>query len=157
MTESELFLSVDRQDSRILALVQQNNRRSCDDLADELNMSASAVRRRLAKLRENGVISRDVSIVDPGARLITVITSIRVLNETRGIYAQFKELIESTKEVAQCYTVSGDSDFVIIAHFANLPAYEEWIESIILDNDDFQRSDTKIVYSRLKYETAIVI
>lgn len=150
-------MEIDKQDSRILALVQRDNRRSYDELAEELNMSTSAVRRRLKKLRENGVISRDVSIVDPGKRLITVITSISLLKESREIYARFKAEMLKTPEVAQCYTVSGESDFVVIAHFPDLPSYEEWIERIILDNDDFQRSDTKIVYSRIKFDTAIDI
>ena len=57
--------------------------------------------------------------------------------------------------VAQCYAVSGETDFIVIAHFEDLPSYEQWIDRHILSDDSVQRSDTNIVYSRVKYETAV--
>lgn len=60
-------------------------------------------------------------------------------------------------EVAQCYTVSGDVDFIVVAHFRDLAHYELWIDEYILSDDTVQRSDTNIVYSRIKYETAVPV
>lgn len=146
---------LDDHDRRLLALVQKDNRRSYDDLAEELNISASSVRRRLKRLRDKRIIARDVSIVDPGRRLVTVITSIRLLNETHSVYEAFKRKMRKSPEVAQCYTVSGEADFVVLAHFNDLQCYEEWIDRHILSDDTVQRSETNIVYSRVKYETAL--
>lgn len=149
------MIDLDSNDRKLLTLVQQDNRLSYDSIAERLNMSASAVRRRLKRLRDEKVIVADVSIVNPGKRLVTVITAIRLLNETHAVYEAFKRKMIKCPEVAQCYTVSGEADFIVIAHFDDLPSYEEWIDKNILSNDAVQRSDTNIVYSRVKYETAV--
>ena len=149
------MISLDKQDRRLLGIVQKDNSLSHDAIAEKLNMSASAVRRRLKRLREGKVIVADVSIVEPGKHLITVITSVRLLNETHAVYEAFKRRMKQSAEVAQCYTVSGEADFIVIGHFPDLPAYEEWIDRHILSDEAVQRCDTNIVYSRVKYETAV--
>lgn len=149
------MISLDKQDRRLLGVVQKDNSLSYDAIGEKLNMSASAVRRRLKRLREGKVIVADVSIVDPGKRLVTVITSIRLANETHAVYESFKRKMKKSAEVVQCYTVSGETDFIVIAHFDDLPSYEQWIDTHILSDDSVQRSDTNIVYSRVKYETAV--
>ena len=55
--------SLDDFDRAILAIVQRNNRLSCAEIGDQVGLSGSAVRRRLAALRDNGVIAQDVSIL----------------------------------------------------------------------------------------------
>ena len=155
MKETVFMNELDNHDRHILALVQQDNRRSYDDLAEELNLSASAVRRRLKKLRDDKVIVGDVALVDPGKHLVTIITSVRLLNETRQVYEAFKAKMLASPEVMQCYTVSGEADFIIVAHFSDLPAYETWIGQYILEDDAVQRSETNIVYSTVKFKTAL--
>lgn len=154
-TESAKMIRLDDHDRRILALVQRNNQRSYDELGEELALSPSAVRRRLKRLRDEGVIVADVSLVDSGKSRVTVITSIRFVNESHAAYQAFKERMSKAKEVAQVYTVSGEADFVVIGHFSNMPGYEEWIDRHILSDDNIQRCDTNIVFSRVKYETAV--
>lgn len=148
-------MELDEHDRRLLGLVQRNNRQSYDALAAQVHLSPSAVRRRLNRLRNEGVIVGDVALINPAHALVTVITSIRLLNETTGVYRSFKQRMLNSKEVSQCYTVSGEADFIVIGHFANLAGYEAWIDQHILNNDDVQRSDTNIVYSTTKFDTAI--
>lgn len=148
---------MDKLDRKLLSIVQRNNRLSYEQLANEVDISPSAVRRRLTRLREDGVIIADVALLDPGPSTVTVITSIRMMNETHRTYEAFKKKMKKAVEVAQCYTVSGEADFFVVAHFSDLPSYEKWIDRYILSDDSVQRSDTNIVYSRIKYETAINI
>lgn len=148
-------MSMDESDRKILTIVQRNNRLTHEQISDQINISPSAVRRRLTRLRQEGVIVADVALLKPGKHSITAITSVRLVNETHKIYESFKKKMKGAVEVAQCYTVSGETDFIIVAHFSDLPSYEKWIDRYILSDDSVQRSDTNIVYSCVKYETAI--
>ena len=56
---------LDSFDRAILALVQIDNQRSHASIGAEVSLSASSVRRRLAAMRDNGVIISDVSLTDP--------------------------------------------------------------------------------------------
>ncbi len=147
---------LDRFDHSILTLMQQHNLTSHEELGLRVGLSASAVRRRLKLLRESGVIAADVSIINPEKVGISVIVSIRFEKESHATYEAFKSQMKALPEVAQCYTVSGETDFIVIGHFADLPSYEVWIGEYLLSNPAIARSDTNIVYSRVKFSTAIL-
>ena len=147
---------LDRFDHSILALMQQHNLTSHEELGLRVGLSASAVRRRLKLLRETGVIAADVSIINPEKVGISVIVSIRFEKESHATYEAFKSQLKALPEVAQCYTVSGETDFIVIGHFTDLPSYEVWISQYLLSNPAIARSDTNIVYSRVKFSTAIL-
>lgn len=148
---------LDDFDRALLRIVQRDNRLTHDRLADAVGLSPSAVRRRLARLRSQRIIAGDVALVDPARTGVTVITSIRMAEESRSTYEGFKSQMLNAPEVSQCYTVSGEVDFIVVAHLRDLPSYERWIDQYILSNDSVQRSDTNIVYSRVKYTTEIAI
>ncbi len=151
MTDLDVF------DRRILELLQRNNQRTFDRLGESIGLSATAVRRRVRRLRKLGVIRADVSLLDPSALGITVIISVRFEKESHATYEDFKTQMLALPEVAQCYTVSGDVDFIVIAHLPDLSTYDDWIGRHLLSNPAIARSDTNIVYSRVKFETAIPV
>jgi len=58
---------LDSLDRQLLALMQQNNLQTADQLAERIGLSASAIARRLRRLRATGAIAADVSLVSPQA------------------------------------------------------------------------------------------
>ncbi|TIL60615.1 MAG: AsnC family transcriptional regulator, partial [Mesorhizobium sp.] len=58
-------MKLDRLDSRLLSILQTNNRHGTEELGQMVGLSATAVQRRLKRLREGGAIEADVSIVKP--------------------------------------------------------------------------------------------
>jgi Lrp/AsnC family transcriptional regulator, leucine-responsive regulatory protein len=146
---------LDTFDRRILTALQRNNRQSMAHLGDEIGLSEPAVRRRVARLRRDGYILADVSLLDPARLGITVIISIRFAKESQQTYDAFKAEILRTPEIAQGYTVTGDDDFILIGHFLDMISYDDWINARILTNQAIYRSTTNVVYRRVKFETAI--
>ena len=150
-------MRLDAFDNKLLALLQQDNRRTFAELGDAVGLSPTAVRRRVGRLRASGVIVADVSLVDPARLGVTVIISVRFEKESHTTYEAFKAQMRALPEVAQCYTVSGDVDFIVIAHLPDLAHYDVWIGEHLLSNDAIARSDTNIVYSRVKFQTALPV
>lgn len=146
---------MDAFDHHILAIVQRDSTLSHVAIGERVGLSASSVRRRLTHLRETGVIEKEVCLVNADKTGITVIVSIRFEKESHHTYEAFKRAMRTDTHIRQCYTVSGEVDFIVIGHFPDLPAYEEWIGETLLSNKDLQRSDTNIVYSTVKFETAV--
>jgi Lrp/AsnC family leucine-responsive transcriptional regulator len=56
---------LDEHDKALLRLLQVNNKLTADELGEKVNLSASAVQRRLKRLREEKIIEADVAIVSP--------------------------------------------------------------------------------------------
>lgn len=148
---------MDEFDRRILAHLQQDNRQTQSTIGQLVGLSSSAVRRRIEKLRKDGIITGDVSLIDPDRVGITVITSVRFEHEDRKVYDRFEKLMRNAPEVSQCYMVSGDVEFVLIAHMRDLAHYEEWMAQYLLDEPFIQRAHTNIVYKRIKYQTAVPV
>ncbi|MEO1642776.1 MAG: Lrp/AsnC family transcriptional regulator [Pseudomonadota bacterium] len=146
---------IDEFDKRILEQLQRDNRQSMGAIGDSVGLSEPAVRRRVKRLRDAGYIIADVSLIDPQRAGITVIVSIRFEKESHQTYERFKAEMAQTPQITQCYTVTGDEDFILIGHFSDMLSYEAWINDRILSNRDISRSTTNVVYSRVKYKTAI--
>ncbi|WP_235433120.1 Lrp/AsnC family transcriptional regulator [Pseudomonas frederiksbergensis] len=58
-------MELDRIDLRILSALQVNNRLTSEELGDLVGLSSTACQRRLKRLRSEGVIESDVSIINP--------------------------------------------------------------------------------------------
>ena len=57
---------LDRLDVQILAALQENNQATAQALADRVPLSPSAILRRIRQYRDEGVITADVSLIEPG-------------------------------------------------------------------------------------------
>lgn len=148
---------MDAFDRKLLAHVQCNNQQTHEALGEAIGLSPSAVRRLLKALRASGVIIADVALADPARLGLTVIVSVRFEKESDASYAAFKAAMRAAPEVSQCYSVSGPSDFILVAHLADLAEYERWLSQHLLPNPAIARSDAAFVYDRVKYETAVTI
>lgn len=146
---------LDNFDLSILEIVQQDNQRSHGRIGDEVNLSASSVRRRLAAMRDAGIIVADVSVTDPSKRGLTFITSVSFQREDPKAYEVFRKLMMEENAVSQCYSVSGDFDFILMVHAQSPAAYEKWGELTLMSNPAIGRYSTSIVWSRTKFTTRI--
>ena len=56
---------MDQIDRRIVALLQENARRSFQDIGGKVSLSAPAVKRRVDRLEEDGVVTGYSAAIDP--------------------------------------------------------------------------------------------
>lgn len=146
---------LDSFDHAILNIVQENNQLTHAEIGEQVNLSPSSVRRRLARLREDKVIQADVSIVAPSKAMIQAIVMVSFKEESLEGYQSFKNRMIEDPQVSQCYTVSGDIDFVLIVQAESLEAYEAWGEQALMTDTTIGRYTTHIVWSRVKFSTGI--
>mgnify|MGYP002760027066 CR=1 FL=1 len=119
-------MNLDAYDKKILAILQENNRVSQRTLAEDVNLSASAVNRRIAALEEAGIIERNVSILNPSAmgRPITIIVEVKLENERLDLLDEIKSRFTTRPEVQQVYYVTGDFDFLLVLNVKDMEEYE---------------------------------
>lgn len=154
MKKTVKHFEVDIFDRRILRIVQENNQLSHAAIGVRVGLSASAVRRRLAVLRADGVIERDVSVLTGQAAGITLIVSVTFGYETPELYAAFDDQMRALPEVTQSYHVAGAVDYVVVVAAPSLEWYEDWSKVHFMANDAIARYDTTVVWSCKKFETA---
>jgi len=146
---------LDEFDRAILEIVQVDNQRTHARIAQEVNLSTSAVRRRLAAMRANDIIIADVSLTNPTVQGLTFIVHVAFEREDPAIYENFKNQMIADPAVSQCYSVSGEYDFVLFAHAATPENYEQWGEKNLMTNTSIRRYSTSLVWTRNKFTTHI--
>ncbi|GLQ21917.1 Lrp/AsnC family transcriptional regulator [Algimonas porphyrae] len=146
---------MDAFDTAILDIIQSDAGLSHEAIGQRVNLSASSVRRRITNLKRDGVIERDVSIVNVEQFGVLLITSVILNEETPEIYNELDTIFAEQKLVKQSYHVSGESDYIIIVHASSMQSYEEWARAVLMSNAYINRFNTTVVYSRRKFDTSV--
>ena len=152
-------MEIDRTDARILDAVQQNNRLTSEELGVIVNLSSTAVQRRLKRLRAEGVIEGDVAIVRPSAvgQHVSMLVMVTLERERADIVDRFKQSIRATPEVMSGYYVTGESDFILMVTARDMEDYERFTRRFFYKNPDIKGFKTMVVMDRVKAGFAIPI
>lgn len=152
-------MNVDQFDKHLLRLLQQNNRLTSDELANEVGLSSSAVQRRLKRLRDEKIIEADVSIVSPAVAGIGITCIVDVILERGGSPSldKFKSTMLERTEVMQCYYVTGSYDFVMIVNTQTMEQYEAFTKKWLMDNPNVKHFYTHVVMDKVKVGYSVAI
>lgn len=106
---------LDTTDRKILAALQREGRLSNADLADRVNLSASACHRRVRRLEEDGVIRDYAAMLDPRAvgRGATVFVEVTLTSQSEDILDAFEKAIARVPDVLECHLMAGTADYLI--------------------------------------------
>ena len=108
-------------------------------------------------MRKAGIIQKDVSIIDRNfiGRKITIV--VQVLSDKEGIEYddEFKKTMLKAPEVMQCYYVTGDYDYVLIATFKDMEEYEIFTKKYFLNNSNIKRFSSMVVMNRVKENLSV--
>ncbi len=139
-------------DRKILHHVQGNARMTAAELSELVGLSPSACHRRLAALREAGVIQAEIAVIDPKAvgRRITMIVTVTLEREHSDVITEFKRACRETVEIMQCYYVTGQADFVMVLTARSMEAYDAFVERFLFSNRNVRRFETMVVMDRVK-------
>ncbi|MGX9182121.1 Lrp/AsnC ligand binding domain-containing protein [Mesorhizobium sp. BHbdii] len=137
----------------MLAALRKNNRLSFSELADLVSSSAASCMRRVNKLRADGVITADISLVDPKAlgKSLTVVVAVELDRERLDLVDDFKRSMRAAKEVTLCYMITGDADFVLIVAVEDVEAFDVFVKTKVYTNPNV-REFSMIALDRVKFE-----
>jgi DNA-binding Lrp family transcriptional regulator len=141
-------LRLDETDHRIIAALTADARASFADIGQLVSLSAPAVKRRVDRLRADGVIKGFTTIVDPAAMGWTTEAFVELYCTGRTAPAQIAAATRRHPEVVGAYTVSGEADALVHLRAADIPHLEQALER--LRSESFITSTrSMIVLSRL--------
>lgn len=145
-------MQIDEVDKKILSHLQENNRITAEELGAIVNLSTSAVQRRLKRLREDKIIEADISIISPMVfgLGITCIVDVTLHLGSSEVIDNYKKLMAACKEVMQCYYVAGTYDFVVIIVARDMKHYESLSKKYFMDNPEVKQFYTHVVMDQVK-------
>ncbi len=149
---------LDRQDVRILELLQRDSRISRSQLAEQVNLSASQCYRRLKRLEKSGLIERYVTLLNLEKAGFDVWAIVMVSFSKTAPAARDKllQLIHELDEIQECYSASGEYDFILRVNCTGMRAYSNLINKKLMQ-DFVVAIHSYILMECLKHKTALPI
>ena len=156
-------ISLDVIDRQLLAILQRDASLSNQALAEQVHTSPPTCLRRVKRLRDAGLIERQIAILNPEKMAatfghgLTAIVEIALDRQDAQSLDQFEARAVLERCVQQCYRVSPGPDFVLIVHAAHMPAYQELTQRLL--NADANVRNVKAFFSvkRSKFGAELVL
>ena len=142
---------VDELDLRILNLLKDNCDISLSEIGRRIGIfSPSAVSRRIKELRDQGLIKKNVSLLDYEKLGYDFLTITFVRTKYSKNYAEkIGEKLKALPNVIGAYFILGDIDFVLITVNRTRKQYLETMEKLTA-MEEVERSDSRVVAYSLK-------
>ena len=145
---------LDRFDIALLNLVQRDDGRTADSLANEVALSPSAIARRLRRLRSEGVIARTIALLSPrltDKRLrALVLIQLSEHADLKGKNALEKRLLGSPA-VQFCYEIAGPHDIVALFDCESMSAFNDAADELLVSSPTVRRYETHFVKREVKF------
>ena len=122
-------IDIDNIDIQLLNTLQSDASLSNQALAAMVNISPPTCLRRVKRLRDTGLIEREVALLNPNKLAsitghgLTAIVEITLDQQGDEHLSAFEQRVNKNTAVQQCYRTSPGPDFVLILHVSNMPAY----------------------------------
>jgi DNA-binding Lrp family transcriptional regulator len=124
------MLRMDALDQQIVSCLVANARSSYAEIGNQVGLSAPAVKRRVDKLLDTGVLRGFTAVVDPEALGWGTEAFVEVHCRGNIAPAAIRAGLEPLAEVVAAYTVSGSADAIVHMRAANITHLERALERL---------------------------
>jgi Lrp/AsnC family leucine-responsive transcriptional regulator len=151
--------SLDRFDRAILRIVQSDASLTAEALAEQVGLSASAVQRRLQRLKAEGVIVRQVAVVDPvkAGRPTFFITALQIERERPELLDRLRRWLAAEEQIQQIFYVTGEADFILVVAAPSVEAYDDLMRRLMAENENVRRFTTNVALAVAKRSLLVPI
>lgn len=155
MSQHEL----DRLDRQILNILQTDATVPLKVLAEEVNSSVATCQRRIQQMHQDGVIIKQVVMVNPAAvgRSLSAFVLVEMDKQSAAAQDGFVRSMDREPDVMSCYEISGDYDYVLLVHARDMADYHQFTRRALVAENNVRSFKSQFVMDFNKVETKIVL
>ena len=156
-------ITIDELDRKLLRALQADAGRSNHELAQAVHASPATCLRRVKRLRELGLIAREVALLNPerlaqaqghGVQAVVEIT----LDQQGQEHVQaFAELAAADPQVQQCWQVSPGPDLVLVVQARDLPGYQALAQRLFTQHANVRNVKAFFCTQLVKFDPGLTI
>ncbi len=152
-------MKLTRADRRLLDELQRDTTRNQTELAEIVGMSRTSCWRRIRDFEQAGLIERQVALLSPRAvgLNLQVLLFVAMTEHTDENRQEFERHVSVLPEVTECFSVSGERDYVLHVVVRDMDAYNEFLNRQVLKHPAVRSASSTFVLRRVKYSTALPV
>jgi Lrp/AsnC family transcriptional regulator len=155
--ENSTHRGIDRLDFRLLDILQRQGALSVAEVAARARISTTTCWRRIQQLERDGVIKGRVALLDRNALGldVTIFAQVKLSTTGRDALAEFEAAIRDRAEVLECYTLTGEWDFLLKIVTRNMKAYEAFYLDYLSRIPCVRSVNSSVAVTVIKESTAL--
>lgn len=156
LTNSQIAL--DDKDLAILRLLQQNARITVKEISDKVHLSTTPVHERIKRMEETGIIKQYIALVDPEKvrKGLMVICYVSLKQHSKNAGAKFIKTILELNEVIECFSISGEFDFMLKVVAEDMNAYYDFHVNKLSEMENMGHVQSVFVMGMVKQTHVLV-
>jgi Lrp/AsnC family transcriptional regulator len=125
----------------------------------KVGLSHTPCWRRIRRLETAGIVDKRVTLLNPDALglNVTVLTEITLRRHDEETLTAFEDAVRAIDEVVECYSISGDKDYLLKVVVESVATYERLLKTKLLHLPQVGAVSSRFALSRGKYSTKLPI
>jgi Lrp/AsnC family transcriptional regulator len=150
-------MKLSKTERQLLNELQRDATRNQSELAELVGMSRTSCWRRVREFEEAGLIERRVALLNPkiAGLNIQVLLLVAMTEHTDENRQSFERHVSLLPQVTECFSVSGDRDYVLHVVVRDMDSYNEFLNSQVLKHAAVRSASSTFVLRRVKYSTEL--
>jgi DNA-binding Lrp family transcriptional regulator len=150
---------IDAASRKILRLLQTDARQSVQDIADQVGLSATPCWRRIRDMDDRGVIRRHTVLLDREklGLHICALAQVTLTRHNEGDVEQFEREILACQEVTECYSATGEADYILKIIVPDIKAYDDFLHKRIFRIPGVAHVKTSVVLREVKSDPTLPV
>ena len=144
-------------DRAILEELQQEGRLSATALAERVGLTVAPCHRRMRDLEREGVITGYQAVIDPRKVGLGFEALVFVTLKNRSQMKDFEAEVERVEFVVEAQRLFGEPDFLLRVYAADLPAYQQLYDDVLVELPGVEKLTSTIVMRNLKERTRLPV
>lgn len=149
--------ALDPIDKKILTILQRDATVSHADLAERVGASSASCWRRVKAMETAGLLLDTVRLVNPHklGRGVNVLCNVRVVNQVHASSIAFEEFVKDQPEIVECYSMSGDWDYLLRVVATDVADYNAFLMGKMLKHPAVASASSHFALETIKFTTAL--
>ena len=156
-------ITLDDTDVQLLDTLQTDASLSNQALAELAHISPPTCLRRIKRLRDAGLIEREVALLNPDKLAhitghgLTAIVEITLDRQGDERLSAFEQRVTLDAAVQQCYRTSPGPDLVLVVHVKDMPAYLALSQRLFTGDANVRNVKAFFSVKRSKFEPKVLL
>lgn len=148
---------LDAIDRKLLYELQRDASLSHADLAERVGASTASCWRRIRALETDGVLGPQVRLVNATriGRGVNVLCHIKMKSHSAEATEALESFVASREEIIECYSMSGDWDYLLRILVADVDDYNRFLMRTVLRHPSVATGSSHFALAQVKYTTAV--
>ncbi|MBB4857978.1 Lrp/AsnC family transcriptional regulator [Novosphingobium chloroacetimidivorans] len=153
------LVNLDLLDRRILVQLQRDASLSNAELAERVGSTGPSVWRRIRQMEDAGVLGATVRLANAASlgQTVNVLCHVRMRDYSAECIEQLESFIRQTERILECYSMSGEWDYVMRIVASDVSDYEQFLMRVMLKHSSIAAASSNFALSVTKYTSAFPV